>query len=79
MDIFGILKSISSYSFWDKCLKRGSYVLGTKFFMEPIFDLGLRSENRRLKLTKNADLEFSKFDIQTYKLWQTVVSETFLK
>ena len=46
MDIFGFSKSIS-YRFWDKCLKLGSYVLGTKtkLLIEPIFDLGLRSEN----------------------------------
>ena len=46
MDIFGISKFIS-YSFWDKCLKLGSYVQGaeTEVFIEPIFDLGLRSEN----------------------------------
>ena len=30
MDIFGISKSIFSYIFWDKCMKLGSYVLGTK-------------------------------------------------
>ena len=45
--IFGISKSISSYSFRDKCLKPGSYVLETKtkLLIEPISDLGLRSEN----------------------------------
>ena len=30
MDIFGISKSIYSYIFWDKCMKPGSYVLGSK-------------------------------------------------
>ena len=36
-----------SYSFWDKYLKLGSYVLGTKTkqFIELIFDFGLKSEN----------------------------------
>ena len=55
MDIFGISKSISSNSFWDKCLKLVSYVLGTKtkLLIWPIFDLGLRSEN----------FEFYKFQI----------------
>ena len=45
------------YSIWDKCLKLGSYVLGTKtkLLIEPIFDLGLRSEN----------IEFLKFYIFT--------------
>ena len=55
MEFFEISKSTSSYSFWDKCLKRGSCVLGTKtkFLIEPILDLGLRSEN----------IEFWKFQI----------------
>ena len=35
------LKSIFSYSFWDKCFELGSYAL----FIELIVDLGLRSEN----------------------------------
>ena len=47
MDIFGISKSIFSYIFWDKCLKLGSYVLGTKTKLssDQNFDLGLKSEN----------------------------------
>ena len=34
-------------SFWNKCLKLGSYVMGkkTQLLIEQIFDLGLRSEN----------------------------------
>ena len=46
------LKSIFSYIFWDKCLKLGSYVLGTKTKLSSdqnfdlgLSDLGLRSEN----------------------------------
>ena len=51
------IKSISSYSFWDKSLKLGSYVLRTK--------TKLLKVAFRLKLTKNAYLEFSNFDIFT--------------
>ena len=41
------LKSIFSYIFWDKCLKFGRYVLGTKKKLsgDQNFDLGLKSEN----------------------------------
>ena len=50
MDIFGISKFIFSYSFWDKCLKLGTYVPGakTKLLIEPIFYLGLRREKCRI-------------------------------
>ena len=60
MDIFGISKFIFYYSFWDKYLKLGSYVLGakTKLLIEPIFDLSRRSENIEI-------LKFSKIDIFT--------------
>ena len=60
-DIFGISKSIFSYSFWGKWLKLGSVVLGakTKLLTEPIFDLGLRSEN----------IEFLKFKFSFLAEW----------
>ena len=47
-----------SYSSWGIDLRPGSYVLGTKTFdlVDHIF---------YFELTKNADLEFSKFDIFT--------------
>ena len=65
MDIFGISKSIFTYIFWDKCMKIGSYVLGTKtkLLIEPNFDLGLRSGNIEF-----LNLMFSNFD----DFWQGV-------
>ena len=61
------LKSIFSYSFWDKCLKLGGYVLGTKFLIEPIFEVKYRILNFASSQFWRffGDRKFSKFNIFT--------------
>ena len=68
-----------------KCLKLGSYVLGTKttFLIETIFDLGLRGEHikvaYRLKLTKNADWNFQNSIFTQLHFWGLNQKSVILK
>ena len=62
---------IFSYSFWDRHLKLGSCVVGTKtkVLIKLIFDLGLRiDKNRNFENTKSAFLInlFSNFKIRYF-------------
>ena len=56
-------KKFIFYRFWDKCLKLGSYVLGTntKLLIEPIFDYFKASE---VKISN-----FENFKVQYFHFW----------